>query len=540
MASPDSVEQSVVIPGTVRLVDTDEGVHSGLSRRRKDTDIKPVPQPSPDPNDPLNWSQRRKLRSFAMIIVYIIGIGIPGTMHYSVMGDITADTGIPTHVLVEGNGYMFLLLGWACLFWQPIALTYGRRGVYLISVFLNIPLMIWTAYSGSAGQWYAHRILIGFIGSAIESLPEVSVPDVFFAHERGFYMAIYVFCLFGSNFLSPIIAGWFALSFGWRWTMKFGAIISAASFVVLFLFMEDTIYFRDSFEGMPTDDSATPKEVGHDIENSQAISNVASTTPPQKSYWQKLKPFVNMPGRPSNKQMFRAMYLPLVILVKFPSVAWAGFIYGINLSWYMVINGTVAPILASPPYSWSTGLIGTAYVGPIIGAALGTLWSGIVPDWMALRSARRNNGIREPEHRLWVLAVSAVLSAIGLITWGAGTDAGVAWIGPIFGLGILVFSVVTGASIALSYNVDCFKDISGDSTAGVIIVRNTMGFAISYGITPWYTNMGLTRCFILAGFMSLGCTGTFLFMIWKGKALRRFSAKTYWKYVETSRGFHGG
>lgn len=226
------------------------------------------------------------------------------------------------------------------------------------------------------------------------------------------------------------------------------------------------------------------------------------------------------------------MILPVLIILQFPNVAWSGFIYGINLSWYNVLNATASPVLSAPPYNWSTSQVGLIYLGPIIGAALGCVWSGVIADRLTLMLARRSRGIREPEQRLWPLALSAILSCAGLIIWGVGAQYNVGWAGLAIGLGVLTFSVVTGGSIALSYNVDCFKDISGMSTISVIIIRNTMGFAISYGITPWYTNMGLQNCFIMAGFLSLGCTFTFVFMIWKGKLLWRLGAPRYWRLAE--------
>jgi hypothetical protein len=115
------------------------------------------------------------------------------------------------------------------------------------------------------------------------------------------------------------------------------------------------------------------------------------------------------------------MVRPLIIIVKFPCVAWAGFIYGINLSWYQVLNGTASPVLSAPPYEWPSAYIGCIYAGPMVGAVFGCLWAGIAADKLAIYLARRNGGVREPEQRLWPLAIAGIFSAAGLITWVSRT-----------------------------------------------------------------------------------------------------------------------
>jgi len=257
-------------------------------------------------------------------------------------------------------------------------------------------------------------------------------------------------------------------------------------------------------------------------------------SPKLRSTWSKYKLFRALPGRPSNLDMLRMAYRPLIMIFKFPTVAWAGFLYGINLSWYTVLNGTASPVLTGQPYGWSAAQVGSVYAGPIIGAALASLWAGKVADWIALTLARRNNGIREAEQRLWVLAVSGIISAAGLVTWGVGAYHQVHWIGLVFGLGMLTFGCVTGGSIAVSYNVDCFKEIAGETMVSIMIIRNTIGFGFSYGITPWWTSQGLQNCFITAAAISLVCTFSFLVLIVYGKRLRKWSTPAYRKYMATS------
>jgi MFS family permease len=531
------------VPGTVYLVDVNGQATSDL-HDASHKDILLVPRPSSDLNDPLNWSRGRKLLAVSMAYLYVFGTGIATSLQYSVLADITADTGISTANLVEGTGVMFLFFGWACLIWQPIALTYGRRGVYLITTLLTVPLMVWTAYSSSSPEWFAHRVLLGIVVSPIESLCEVTVLDLYFAHNRGTYMGLYVFILFGSNFLAPLVAGWFNDAYGWRWTMHFGALVCAVAFVVIFFFMEETIYFRDNadeghcVEQPKSDISAKEEDNEKGTRSSAAPSPPASVhathKPNMNAGWSKYTLFKSLPGRPSNVDMLCMAYRPVVMIFRFPTVAWSGFLYGINLAWYNVLNGTASPVLSGAPYSWSSALIGCVYTGPIIGAAVASLWSGNAADWIALRLARRNNGIREPEHRLWVLLVSGIMSAAGLITWGVGAYHDAHWVGLVFGLGMLTFGCVTGGSIAVSYNADCFKELAGETTVSVMLIRNTIGFGFSYAITPWWTTQGLQNCFITAGMVSLGCTFTFLFMIVFGKRLRRWSIPAYKEYMATT------
>lgn len=94
--------------------------------------------------------------------------------------------------------------------------------------------------------------------------------------------------------------------------------------------------------------------------------------------------------------------------------------YGSNLIWFNVLNATASLVLGSPPYDFPAWAVGVAYLAPLLGAVIGTVYTGFLGDWIVVWGARRKDGITEPEHRLWLFAPSIVLTPSGLILWGVG------------------------------------------------------------------------------------------------------------------------
>ena len=486
----ESVEQ---IPGTVHLVDLEGTIlakHSSGGQR----DIVLVPAPSDDPDDPLNWSAKRKLLSTTCVCVYTLMVGIASAAIYSVLEPIAKDTGLTLNDLNAGTGYMFLLFGWGCLVWQPLALQYGKRPVYLLSILATMAIMVWVPYTKSNGQWIASKVLQGFFGAPIESLCEISVTDIYFTHERGTYMALYALFLAGSNFFAPIIAGFINDGQGWKWVLYWCSIFCAIGFVFLFFFMEETNYHR---RAGPIDTTKRSSDVKPSPESSvggvnrtaekQAVMNLAvdslehgcAKVYQPKNYWAKVKLYDSTSWQRQNR-LGRMMLRPLVFLT-FPVIFYAGFSYGSNLVWFNVLNATASLILSGPPYGFSSSMVGLAYLSPLIGVVVGFIYTGRFGDWLVIMMARRNGGIMESEHRLWLFSVSLLCIPGALILWGVGAAHGVQWFGLIFAMGVIAFTNTLGVQISVSYCIDSYRELSGEAMVTVIIIRNTMSFAIGYG-----------------------------------------------------------
>jgi len=115
----------------------------------------------------------------------------------------------------------------------------------------------------------------------------------------------------------------------------------------------------------------------------------------------------------------------------------------------------------------------------------------------------------KPEHCLWLFSTSLVLIPSSLILWGISAAHSVHWFGLIFAMGVITATNSIGVQVSVSYCIDFYGDLSGKAMITVILVRNTMRFAIEYGLTPWVTDMGLQNAFIVAAFVGLAQVLTF-------------------------------
>jgi len=191
---------------------------------------------------------------------------------------------------------------------------------------------------------------MGFFISPIEALPEITVTDIYFTHQRGTYMGIYSFTLAGSksmsipdlhneqqliqtprtgNYFAPVICGFIAERQGWQWVFYWPAIFLGFTFIFLFFFMEESNYNRKT-TGIVTAPETPPAGVGTDLGDhekahpvtSQSMASIEAGTA-SKSYAQKLSVWQPMPGQ----NMFERAKRSLQYL-SWPVIAYCGFSYG--------------------------------------------------------------------------------------------------------------------------------------------------------------------------------------------------------------------
>lgn len=119
--------------------------------------------------------------------------------------------------------------------------------------------------------------------------------------------------------------------------------------------------------------------------------------------------------------------------------------------------------------------------GILLTDCFSSFFGGYINDRITLHLVRKNNGVYEPEMRLWLFTASLILIPSSIILYGVGAAHHIPWIGILIAGGLLSFANTACVPLSLNYLVDSYRDLAGQAMTVVIIIRNTMYFAISYG-----------------------------------------------------------
>ncbi|KAJ4315296.1 hypothetical protein N0V84_008452 [Fusarium piperis] len=520
-------------PGTQRINDAQA------------THILLAPQPSSDPNQPLNWSSGRKtlhmtlLSLYAMMVFAILCISVP------MWQDFNEQLGMSYDALNNGYATNMAGLSVGCIIFIPIALRVGRRPVYIITALVMFAAAVWQAEMQTVGDMIGANLVAGVAGAVNEALFQVTVSDLFFVHQRGTMNGIYLIMVMIGNYLGPVVGGHIAVSMGWRWAFWLCAIFMGVLSIIMFFFLEESKY-------------TPPPLTGHDITPNTAddqlnkVSSIAKppvpasldkdqeailsqrkrlveidTNIPMKTYWERHALWSLDKEASAGKSFWQQFYEPFHILAVFPAVMFAALQYGWSIAMLAILAVTQSALYAAPPYSLSPAGIGNMNLPPFIGAILGSLFGGPLVDYMIVQIAKRRGGIYEPETRLWLFLVPGMSMVIGCLMYGLTIAKGMPWIINAVGAAFIGFSIGGCGDIALTYVQDSYQLILGPALTAVVFVRNIIATGLVFAVSPWMAGMGVYDMFVLLGCIAAAIALTCVpLMIWG----RKFRAKLAPKY----------
>lgn len=357
----------------------------------------------------------------------------------------------------------------------PFALKYGLRPIYVLSSAAQMAIMIWAARTYTAGDWWGVNALQCWVGSLAETMVQMTVADIYFVHQRGMMNSIYIWvCNIGSS-LAPVASGFVTSSQGWRWVWWYMSIFFGVV-LVSFIFGFEESKFDWTWAGLhgniSTADSGdqAEKEPVSDPEKQQAHAALSAAEGPvatsawidrripRKTYWQRLGLTTTTAGP---VMLFaRHAYQPFQILFTIPGIAYMSLVYAVLLAWNTVMSAALSTYMIETPHSFNSTQVGLMNLAPFIGNTLGSLICGPLSDWMILRLAKRNDGIYEPEMRLWIFVPFIPFQVAGAFWFGYALQGGQSWTAVAWAFGICNFGTAPISSIALTYMTDAYNEAS--------------------------------------------------------------------------------
>lgn len=437
-----------------------------------------IPKPSEtDPNDPLNWTRRKKRAAFLTVcsFAFLTNFGIGGlTPAFYLLSVEFGKTQVETGALLL---WPVLTLGAFNFFWVPVANYYGKRPVFVFACALLCACSMWGAVADTFKSLLWSLIIAAFAGSSTEALGASIANDLYFLHERGAVMGVYMNFISGGNTIGPLICGFIVSEYSWRWHKWMTFILALLNFISVVFLVPETTYIRYGQHASDSDSGAsrgpTPGLVARlEAEKRNGSTNArAARSPlshlderqvlhlPKKSWVEEMSVW---PVVSRDTPLWKLFFRPFPMW-SYPCVIFAFLAYAVSLEMTVAVNILNPFVFQAPPYNWSPMTNGLINIPGLIGNLFGSVLGGWMVDRFCDWKTRRNNGVYEPESRLWLCIVPLLISGSGCLVFGYGVERTLGWVSLFFGYGMISVALTAVPSITMAYVSDCLLPVSSDA-----------------------------------------------------------------------------
>ncbi|RCI06850.1 hypothetical protein CU098_013552 [Rhizopus stolonifer] len=397
-----------------------------------------------------------------------------------------------TEQLISLTVTMYLIFqGIAPSFWGAIADTWGRRPVYVATLFVYSLASVGAGFSRDYPMLLVMRMLQAVGSSSSIAVGAGTIGDISTPAERGGYMGIYSMLTQIGPVAGPILGGLISQTLGWRWIFWILAVMSSLLWIILVLFLPETL------RSLVNDGSGYANPTPLQFWKRRYGTSSIICDPPTKHKREPIRVFQSL------------SYL------KEKDVALLLVYYALQ---YGALHGMLSSLtkLFTENYKLNTLQIGLCYLASGVGASAGSYSSGKLLNWQFSKSCHAFFGTQgqlerqnlDPEFPieatrlsftgLWGIAFSLFTCAYG---WCLQLEVHIA-----VPLIISFFMAFSSGYIFCTINtllVDLFPDNSAAIIASNNLTRSLVGALAVFCVNPGVNSIGTGWFFTIIGIVIL-------------------------------------
>lgn len=491
--TPDSTSKESFVEETRQPADLEKDASAGAAyivgedidadteglKTTKNGKIILIPQPSSDPDDPLNWSWMKKHTVLLALLLpsLLTDWGMTwGTTLFELQA-VTWKMSVPAAARSVSGG--IFLQGPGGVLAVPFVQRFGRLPVLFWSQALALIMIIAATFSPSYASFTAFRALQGFFGTAPQVIGLTMIHDMFFFHQHAVKINIWAFCFVIGPYVGPFISSWLLIKLGWEADMGVLAGFYGFSTCLVIILGKETLYDREN--------NRVPTAGASRISLLTGVAGVKAT------------------GMPKMMDVFKHLFELLIC----PQLLLPCLFVCIQFMWAIGIVTTITQFIKPPPYSLNNTDASLFYLAPIVGSIVGELWGHWFNDWLCNRYIRTHNGKYEPENRLWGAYPGAALALCSLVLYGQTLQHTLPVVGLAAAWAIMAFAQVSSTTAISAYALDCFPHHAALASSWINFWRTTGGFCVTYFQTQWVAKSGAAVTFGVQG----AIVGAFTFFV---------------------------